>query len=146
MAPGDAGELLTLQRACWAGEALTNPGVEVPALTETLDDVQAWGQEWTVLVAHRGGRLVAAGRGRLVTEEGRTAWEIGRLMVAPDLHGQGLGRWMLEAVETAAPAEATGFVLSTGARSQSNLKTYRKAGYRPTGESAGLVRLSKRRR
>ena len=140
--PADAGELLTLQRACWSTELLANPGVEVPALSETLDEVRGWSQEWTVLVAHRGGRLVAAGRGRLVDE----AWEVSRLMVAPDLQGQGLGRWMLEAVEAAAPSRARQFTLRTGAASERNLRTYRKAGYRRSGEQDGLAVLTKRRR
>ena len=138
----DAGELLTLQRACWSTELLANPGVEVPALTETLDDVRGWGERWTVLVAHRGGRLVAAGRGRLVGD----VWEVSRLMVAPDLQEQGLGRWMLEAIEAAAPAHASQFSLRTGALSERNLRAYRKAGYRRSGEQDGLVLLTKRRR
>ena len=51
-------------------------------------------------------------------------------MVAPDLRGRGLGRWLLARVEEAAPAEATGVTLVTGARSTSNLRMYKKAGYR----------------
>ncbi len=38
--PGDAGELLTLQRACWVQEALANDSLaDIPALHESLDDV-----------------------------------------------------------------------------------------------------------
>lgn len=141
---GDAGELLTLQRACWLSEQRDNPGVEIPALAEDLADVRQWLGDWTVLVARRGGRLVAAARGRL-TPEGR--WDIGRLMVAPDLQGHGLGRWMLERIEAAAPAEATGYELFTGAGSTDNLRMYKKAGYRPLGKAVpGAVRLEKRRR
>ena len=62
--PADAGELLTLQRACWVQEQLANPGVRIPALHEDLDDVLAWLGEWTTLVLRSGGRLVAAVRGR----------------------------------------------------------------------------------
>ncbi|MCD6640568.1 MAG: tRNA (guanosine(37)-N1)-methyltransferase TrmD [Nocardioides sp.] len=141
--PADAGEVLTLQRACWVSEQQDNPDVEIPALHESLEQVQEWLGEWTVLVAHRGGRLVGAVRGRL-TETGR--WDIGRLMVAPDLQGQGLGRWLLEAIESAAPSEATAYELFTGAGSTRNLRRYKKAGYRPDGSpSPGVVRLAKRR-
>ena len=84
--PADAGEILTLQRACWVAEQQANPDVEIHALRESLAEVQHWLGEWTVLVAHRGGRLVGAARARL-TEEG--LWDVGRLMVAPDLQGQG---------------------------------------------------------
>ncbi|MBE7323363.1 tRNA (guanosine(37)-N1)-methyltransferase TrmD [Nocardioides sp. Y6] len=141
--PADAGEIYTLQRACWLTGLLDNPGVEIPALVESLDDVRAWLGEWTVLVAHRGGRLVAAARGR-VTEPGE--WAVERLMVAPDLQGQGLGRWMLERIEEAAPEDTSTVVLFTGAGSSRNLKMYRRAGYRPAGEHLpGVLSLRKRR-
>ena len=143
MVPADAGELLTLQRACWSTELLANPGVEVPALTETFDDVRGWEADHRVLVAHRAGRLVAAGRGRQVGD----AWEVSRLMVAPDLWGQGLGRRMLALVEEMAPGGVTGFRLLTGAGSPGNIAMYRKAGYRLRGEAVdGLVQLTRRRR
>ena len=38
--PADAGELYTLQRACWLQEMEANPGVDIPALRESLDDVR----------------------------------------------------------------------------------------------------------
>lgn len=139
----DAGELLTLQRACWLSEHFDNPGIEIPALTEEYDDVVAWLESWTVLVVHRGGRLVAAGRGRL---EGDT-WHVGRLMVAPDLQGHGLGRQVLQMIEEAAPPQARTYELVTGAGSVDNQRMYRKAGYRPRGAAeAGVLTLSKRRR
>lgn len=97
--PADAGELLTLQRACWVQEQLADPGVEIHALRESLADVRQWLGEWTVLVAHRGGRLVAAARGRVVDG----VWQVDRVLVVPDLEALGLGRWMLDAIEAAAP-------------------------------------------
>ncbi|MFN8190446.1 MAG: tRNA (guanosine(37)-N1)-methyltransferase TrmD [Nocardioidaceae bacterium] len=141
--PADAGELLTLQRACWLQEQQANPGVEIPALGESLADVERWLGEWTVVVLRRGGRLVAAVRARL---EGET-WDIGRLMVAPDLQGQGLGRRLLEVAEAAAPPAATSFSLFTGAGSVDNQRMYKKAGYRLRGEAfPGAVLLTKPRR
>lgn len=142
----DAGELLTLQRACWVQEQLANPGTRIPALHEDLGDLLAWLEEWTTLVVRSGGRLVAAVRGRLV--EG-TTWDVGRLMVAPDLQGRGLGRELLAAIEAAAPVEAERYVLFTGAGSARNLAMYRRAGYRPLpGVEAppGAVVLGRRRR
>jgi tRNA (guanine37-N1)-methyltransferase len=140
--PGDAGELLTLLRACWVQEQQTNPGVEIDALTESYDDVRAWIADGTVLVLRSAGRLVGAVRGRL---HGDT-WDVGRLMVAPDLQGRGLGRLLLGAIEAAAPPEATGFELFTGAGSLRNQRTYKKAGYRHRGEiRPGVVRMTRRR-
>jgi tRNA (guanine37-N1)-methyltransferase len=145
--PGDAGEILTLQRACWVQEQQANPGVEIPPLHESLADVRHWMTEWTVLVLHRGGRLVGAARGRTHGE----TWDVGRLMVAPDLQGQGLGRFMLQAIEAIAPPEVASYVLFTGAGSVDNIRMYKKAGYRlfqwlPGDEIDGAVRLTKPRR
>ena len=115
--PADAGELYTLQRACWLQEMEANPGVDIPALRETLDDVRRGVGEWTVRVAREpsSGRLVGAVRGRL---DGHGEWDIGRIMVAPDLQGRGLGRALLELVEDLAPADVTTYVLFTGAGSR----------------------------
>ena len=63
--PADAGEILTLQRACWMQEQQANPDAWVPALHESLDDVRRWLPEWTVLTLRRAGRLVAAARARV---------------------------------------------------------------------------------
>ncbi len=143
--PSDAGELLTLQRACWVQEQQANPDVWIPPLHEGLADVQAWMREWTTLVLRVGGRLVGAARGR---RDGGT-WDVGRVMAAPDLQGRGLGRFMLGAIEEAAPPEVTDYLLFTGARSERNIRLYKKAGYRLRGEDPevpGAVRLTKRRR
>ena len=141
----DAGELLTLQRACWLQEEWDNPGVDIPALGESFEDVQAWVARDTVLVARSGGRLVGAVRGARDDD----TWEIGRVMVAPDLQGQGLGRRLLAAMEAAAPAGVTTYALFTGAGSARNQRMYKKAGYRLLGPDPavpGAVRMTKPRR
>jgi tRNA (guanine37-N1)-methyltransferase len=144
--PADAGELYTLQRACWLQELEANPGVVIPALTESLDDVVAGLAGHRTWVVRRAGRLVGSVRARLTSRGG---WDIGRLMVAPDVQGQGLGRMLLELAEEAAPPEATTYVLFTGARSAANLRRYKKAGYRQRPDlhaPPGAVVLTKRRR
>ena len=57
-------------------------------------------------------------------------WDIGRIMVAPDLQGRGLGRALLELVEDLAPADVTTYVLFTGVGSVDNQRMYKKAGFR----------------
>jgi len=144
--PADAGELLTLQLACWVAEAHDNPGVRIPALHESLDDVRGWLADHTVLAARSAGRLVGAVRARRGGPDDEV-WEIGRLMVAPDLQRRGLGRALLEQVEAAAPAGTASYALVTGAGSLRNQRLYKKAGYRLRGEiESGVVRLTKRRR
>ena len=142
--PGDVGELYTLQLACWVQEGHDNPGVRIPALHESLADVTEWTGRGVVLVARAGGRLVGAVRGH---QDGAT-WHVGRLMVAPDHRGSGLGRRLLALGEAAAPAGVTTYALITGARSARNQRMYRKAGYRPAGgpePEPGAVRMTKPR-
>jgi tRNA (guanine37-N1)-methyltransferase len=76
-------------------------------------------------------------------------WDIGRIMVAPDLQGRGLGRALLELVEGLAPADVETYVLFTGAGSTDNLRMYKKAGFRLRPDRtapAGAVVLTKRAR
>ena len=148
--PADAGELLTLQRCCWVSEAQPNDvqpesALSFPPLVESLDDVRRSFGTWTTVVVRVAGRLVASVRGRLTADQ---VWEIGRLMVAPDLEGRGLGRWLLSHIEDAAPPEATSYRLVTGARSERSLPMFRKAGYRRAaagadGPEPGVVTLSR---
>ena len=99
-------------------------------------------------VLRAGGRLVGSVRGRLVAAGDVAEWEVGRLMVAPDLQGRGLGRWLLDRGEELAPEEAAAYVLVTGPASAANLRRYARAGYRPAREQPDprVVALRKRRR
>ena len=73
-------------------------------------------------------------------------WQIGRLMVAPDLQGRGLGRWLLARIEEEAPPGVTTYSLFTGAGSTRNQRLYKRAGYRLRGQvEPGVVRLTKPR-
>ncbi|MEU6265784.1 GNAT family N-acetyltransferase [Saccharopolyspora shandongensis] len=147
-APQDLAELVVLQRCCWVSEAIGNNTLDVPALHETHDQVLAWAQSWTTLVVRRGGRLVAAVRGRM---EGEQDWQVGRLMVAPDLAGNGIGSALLALIEAQAPTSVRRFVLFTGGTSQRNIRTYQRAGYQLTpaphvpGHIAGFVFMTKPR-
>lgn len=122
----DAAELLTLQRACAVQEAVANETLLHPTMREGLDDVATAIAEKHVWVVRSAGRLVGAVQ---AVADGET-WEIGRLMVAPDLQGRGLGRILLEHAEAARPAGATAYRLFTGAASEANLRRYKRAGYR----------------
>jgi len=71
----------------------------IPPLEESLEDVVTGLGEWTTWVARvpsadGTGRLVGSVRGR-VRPDDPTVWESGRLMVAADLQGRGLGRALL---------------------------------------------------
>lgn len=127
--PADLPELLVLTRACWVPEAHAVGSTRMPPLTETLEDLAASLGEWTTLVWRVGGRLVASGRGRRDPEE-PTTWQVGRLMVAPDLAGRGIGRAVLARVEALAPEDVTRYWVNTGRSAERNQRIYRRAGYR----------------
>ncbi len=123
--PPDLAELVVLQRCCWVQEAIVNQTLDIPALHETHADVLEWATTWVTLVIRIDARLVAAVRGR---PEGRD-WQIGRLMIAPDLTGRGAGSALLGLIEEMAPDGIERFSLFTGARSLRNIRTYERAGY-----------------
>ncbi|ONI83179.1 tRNA (guanine-N1)-methyltransferase [Actinosynnema sp. ALI-1.44] len=137
--PEDCPELLVLQRCCWMREAIVNDSLAIPALHESLEDVQEWTKTWSVWVVRKGPRLIAAMRATL---DG-AAWDIGRIMVVPDLEGRGLGRWLLAYAENQAPAGAHRFKLFTGVKSARNIRMYERAGYRITGTGNGAAFLVK---
>jgi tRNA (guanine37-N1)-methyltransferase len=144
----DAGELFTLTRACWLQEEWANPGVVIPALAESFEDSVRGLEEWTTVVAVAGGRIVASARGRAEGPDAEV-WDVGRVMVAPDLQGRGLGRHLLRLIEDAAPESVTSYSLFTGAGSVDNIRMYKKAGYRlrgPAPGTAGAVVMTKPRR
>ena len=133
----DAGEVLTVQRAAFLAEGALNNSFTLPPLTETLDEVRAalTDPATVVLVARLGHRIVGSVRATLT---GRTG-HIGRLAVAPDLQGQGLGGRLATAIEQALAGRADRFELFTGATSEANLRLYRKLGYVPTGWGPGAA-------
>ncbi|MEO8828485.1 tRNA (guanosine(37)-N1)-methyltransferase TrmD [Lapillicoccus sp.] len=143
--PADSPELLVLQRACWVPEGRSADSWEIPPLVETLDEVVTSLGTWRTWVVRSGGRLVGSVRGRSVPDDA-TVWETGRLMVAPDVQGRGIGRSLLGYAESAAPEGTRRFWINTGARSERNLRAYRKAGYRVVpgeGRFPGTVDLVK---
>jgi len=118
-----AGELLTLQRAAYVTEAQLYGDPFLPALTQTLDEVRLELRH-PALGVTEDGRLIAAVRW---TVDGEVA-HIGRLVVAPDHQGRGLGTTLLRAAEAASGADS--FELFTGHLSAANIRLYEREGYR----------------
>jgi ribosomal protein S18 acetylase RimI-like enzyme len=116
----DAGEVLTLQRAAYVGEAMIYDQF-LPPLFETLDEVKdVLASEIAVLGIRDQGRLIGTVR---IKPDG----EIARLAVAPDRQHEGLGTQLLEAA-----IEHGGTWLFTGDRSEANLRLYRRHGFEET--------------
>jgi GNAT superfamily N-acetyltransferase len=140
----EAGEILTLQRAAYVSEAQLYGDVRLPALTQTLDDLRTEIGRSLCLKATIDGRLVGAVRARVDGE----VMHIGRLIVAPDLQGRGIGTLLLRTVEGRAPDGVRRLALFTGHLSAANLRLYEHHGYVETrreslGPDVVLVHLEK---
>ena len=141
----DAGEILTLQRAAFLSEAQIYGDLQSPALTQTLEQLQSELSDADGFVARAGHRIVGAIR----TREADDLLLIGRIAIAPDMQGEGIGGRLLEAAEQASGAREA--ELFTGSRSEANLRLYERCGYVEServdqGEGVSLVFLRKRLR
>lgn len=130
----DAGEVLTLQRAAFVQEALIYGTPDMPPLTQTLEELEAELRENLGCVAVAGARIVGAVRAQ---RDGELLL-IGRLAIAPDQQGRGLGTTLLAAVEERGrEAGATEAELFTGSLSEANLRLYEREGYVQTQRVPG---------
>lgn len=124
----DAGEALTIQRAAFVSEALIYGTADMPVLTQTLDQLRAELAGSSGWVARQRGRLI----GIIHAAETEELLLIGRIAVAPDIQGAGIGKRLLDIVEQNSRAPEA--ELFTGSLSESNIRLYQKCGYRITEE------------
>jgi len=125
----DAGQVLTVQRAAFVQEALIYGTADMPPLTQTLDELKAELVDNLGLVAVEGSRIVGAVRAR----RGVDLLLVGRLVIAPDLQGHGIGSRLLAAVEDRGRSSGCREAeLFTGSLSEANLRLYESRGYRET--------------
>ncbi|WP_246278479.1 GNAT family N-acetyltransferase [Phytohabitans rumicis] len=121
----DVGEILTLQRAAYVTEAQLYSDASLPALTQTYEELAAELSSSLALKATMRHRIVGAVRGRL---DG-SVLHIGRLTVAPDLQGHGIGTRLLTALEREAAGDVDRYTLFTGHLSRANIRLYERHGY-----------------
>jgi NAD(P)H-dependent FMN reductase/GNAT superfamily N-acetyltransferase len=141
---GDAGEVMTLQRAAFLGDAQMYGDPFLPSLTQTCDEIANLIDDpsHVVLVARLGHRLAGSVRARL----DRNKAVISRLMTAPDLQRAGIGRQLMTSIEAAVDSEQ--FELSSGSLSASSLAFYGRLGYREigtanVGDNLNIVTMNK---
>ncbi len=140
-----AGELLTLRRAAFVSEAQLYDDPHIPPLTQTLHELRDdMARDDVVTVgAWEGRRLV--GSLRLEIEGERAT--LGRLAVAPDQQGRGVGTSLMFAILQFLPEQVTEVWAFTGKDSKDNLAMYTKHGYTEQYErAAGKLTLTYLRR
>jgi ribosomal protein S18 acetylase RimI-like enzyme len=141
--PGDAAEILRLQKLAYRSEAAIYDDFTIPPLTQTLDEMRADLARQTCLKATIDGRIVGSVRAHV--QDGTCF--VGRLIVHPGCQNRGIGTRLMGEIEQVFP-NAGRFELFTGHRSKRNLALYRKLGYRPfrqerIGEALTLIYLEK---
>jgi ribosomal protein S18 acetylase RimI-like enzyme len=122
----DAAEILRLQKLAYASEAEIYANFGIPPLLQTEEDLAADIERQVVLKATLDGRIV--GSVRAYERDGTC--HIGRLIVAPESQGRGLGKRLMREIEGLF-GSANRFELFTGHRSERNLYLYQKLGYSP---------------
>jgi ribosomal protein S18 acetylase RimI-like enzyme len=105
---------------------------DIPPLTQTLESFVEDFNRHTVLAATLSGRLLGMVRGR----EKNGTCHVGRLAVEPSMQGKGIGRKLLNGLESRFP-QAKRFELYTGAKSLRNIRFYSNAGYHVFRTEAG---------
>jgi ribosomal protein S18 acetylase RimI-like enzyme len=126
----DAGELLTVSLAAFVTESRALEQADIPPLRDTVADVRAAIERDTVLVARdldQGlpGRLI----GTVRLEDRGGGGYLGRLAVAPDRRGDGIGAALIDAVLTAATGRFDHLDLTTPRRSGRNVALYSRRGW-----------------
>ncbi|MBE0600947.1 MAG: GNAT family N-acetyltransferase [Firmicutes bacterium] len=117
--------ILSLQYLAYQSEAklLNNP--DIPPLKQTLDEVAMEFANGLILKAvEEDGSLLGSVRG--YAKAGTL--HIGKLIVRPDLQGQGIGSALMREIESLSAAGR--FELFTSSKSVRNIKLYERLGYR----------------
>jgi predicted N-acetyltransferase YhbS len=124
----DAQEILALQRAAYSSEAALYDEPRLPPMVQGIDDLRQEISTALCLKAVTDGRIVGSVRARV---EGEIC-HLGRLIVAPDLQGSGIGTLLMGEIEAATGGDCAQFEVFTGHLSTRNLALYRRLGYHET--------------
>jgi ribosomal protein S18 acetylase RimI-like enzyme len=137
----DLPRILALQKLAFAAEAARYAEPQLPPMTQTLPELEAEFARSRFLQIVAGEQVIGSVRGYV---DAAGTGHIGRLIVAPDEQGRGLGGRLLRAIE-AELVDATRFELFTGDLSVGPMKLYERLGYRryktvPNGTHALVYR------
>ncbi len=142
----DAPEILALQKVAYQSEAELYGDDSLPALQQSLPDIQADFERMVFLKAVVNGKIIASIRAH---HEDNTA-HLSRMIVHPYFRGRGLARRLVADMEQTFPAVKR-FEAFTGHKSKRNIHTFTKLGYRtfktePFTPSINWVYMEKERK
>lgn len=121
----DLKAILELQYLAYQSEARLFNDQDIPPLKQTLEDIESEFENGIVLKAiDENGNIVGSVR---AFDDNGSAY-IGKLMVQPDLQGNGIGTQLLSAIEREYPDHR--YELFTSTRSIGNIRLYERLGYR----------------
>lgn len=120
----DLQEILDLQYLAYQSEARLFSNPNIPPLTQTLQQLQQEYENGIILKAVDADNVIV---GSVRAYFQNDTLQIGKLMVRPDLQGQGLGTRLLSELECKYPSQR--YELFTSSKSERNIKLYKRLGY-----------------
>jgi ech hydrogenase subunit C len=125
--PQDVAEILALQKIAYQNEAELYGDDSLPALQQTLPEIEQEFEHAVFMKAVINGKIVGSIRGRA---DGSTA-RFTRCIVHPYYQKRGIGRRLIGEIERVWPAEVTRFEAVAGHKSKRRLHVYDELGYKP---------------
>ncbi|WP_310599193.1 GNAT family N-acetyltransferase [Desulfobulbus sp.] len=120
----DLHDILELQYMAYQSEAALLDNYEIPPLKQTFEDIKSeFSKSIFLKVTDENNKIVGSVRGRIT--EG--ALFIGKLIVDPDLQGEGIGKKLLQEIERI--GECNRCELFTSSKSIRNIGLYENVGY-----------------
>jgi ribosomal protein S18 acetylase RimI-like enzyme len=124
----DFPSILEIQKKAFFSEAEFYQNFNIQPLTQTLSEMVEECNEKVVLKAAIERKIVGSVRANI---NENVCW-VNKLVVLPEYQRQGIGEKLLREIETYFP-NAEKFTLATGAKSESNIRLYKKVGYEIIG-------------
>jgi len=140
----DLDQILRLQKRAFHGQALIYNDFSLSPLTQTMDDLKKEFKQKAIYKVEQDGRIIASIRCYLKDN----ILYIEKLIVDPDFQNRGIGTGIMREVETRYSHIVDRFSLFTGDKSASNIRLYKKLGYKeirwePTGRDFMLIYMEK---
>jgi ech hydrogenase subunit C len=123
----DVAEILALQKIAYQSEAELYGDDSLPAMHQTLPEIEAEFGQAVFMKAVVNGKIVGSIRGHV---DGATA-RFTRCIVHPYFQKRGIGRKLITEIERTSPAEITRFEAVAGHKSKRRLHVYGEMGYEP---------------